>query len=86
MADPAARPYSTSSRTNGDPNYTLAQVSINDLILVFAFAPIAGFLLPTMAATHSCSAQLSIAAHLRPTHNRSPQRSGPRRIAGVMQW
>lgn len=34
-----------SQMTNGNPNYTLAQVSINDLILVFAFAPIAGFLL-----------------------------------------
>ena len=34
-----------SQRTNGNPNYTLAQVSINDLILVFAFAPIAGLLL-----------------------------------------
>jgi len=31
--------------TNGNPNYTLAQVSINDVILVFAFAPIAGLLL-----------------------------------------
>lgn len=31
--------------TNGDANYTLVQVSVNDLILVFAFAPIAGFLL-----------------------------------------
>lgn len=31
--------------TNGDPNYTLVQVSVNDLILVFAFAPIAGLLL-----------------------------------------
>ncbi len=31
--------------TNGDANYTLVQVSINDLILVFAFAPIAGLLL-----------------------------------------
>lgn len=31
--------------TDGDPNYTLVQVSINDLIMVFAFAPIAGFLL-----------------------------------------
>ena len=31
--------------TDGDPNYTLVQVSINDLILVFAFAPIAGLLL-----------------------------------------
>ncbi len=34
-----------SQLTNGNPNYTLAQVSINDLILVFAFAPIAGLLL-----------------------------------------
>ena len=31
--------------TKGDPNYTLVQVSINDLIMVVAFAPIAGFLL-----------------------------------------
>ena len=31
--------------TDGDANYTLVQVSVNDLILVFAFAPIAGLLL-----------------------------------------
>jgi ACR3 family arsenite transporter len=31
--------------TEGDANYTLVQVSVNDLIMVFAFAPIAGFLL-----------------------------------------
>ncbi len=31
--------------TDGDPNYTLVQVSVNDLVMVFAFAPIAGFLL-----------------------------------------
>lgn len=31
--------------TDGDANYTLVQVSLNDLILVFAFAPIAGLLL-----------------------------------------
>jgi ACR3 family arsenite transporter len=31
--------------SDGDPNYTLAQVAINDLILVFAFAPIAALLL-----------------------------------------
>jgi ACR3 family arsenite transporter len=29
----------------GDPNYTLVQVAINDLIMVFAFAPIAAILL-----------------------------------------
>ncbi len=34
-----------SQLTNGNPNYTLAQVSVNDLILVFAYAPIAGLLL-----------------------------------------
>jgi len=34
-----------SQLTKGDPNYTLVQVSINDIIMVFAFAPIAAFLL-----------------------------------------
>jgi ACR3 family arsenite transporter len=34
-----------SQLTKGDPNYTLVQVSVNDLIMVFAFAPITGFLL-----------------------------------------
>lgn len=34
-----------SQLTEGDPNYTLVQVSINDIVLVFAFAPIAGLLL-----------------------------------------
>ena len=34
-----------SQLTRGDPNYTLVQVGINDLIMVFAFAPIAAFLL-----------------------------------------
>lgn len=34
-----------SQLTKGDPNYTLVQVSINDLIMIFAFAPIAAFLL-----------------------------------------
>ena len=31
--------------TQGDPNYTLVQVSVNDLIMVVAFAPIVAFLL-----------------------------------------
>ncbi|MDH3993857.1 MAG: ACR3 family arsenite efflux transporter [Gammaproteobacteria bacterium] len=34
-----------SQMTRGDPNYTLVQVSVNDIIMVFAFAPIAAFLL-----------------------------------------
>jgi ACR3 family arsenite transporter len=31
--------------TKGDANYTLVQVSVNNLIMIFAFAPIAAFLL-----------------------------------------
>ena len=31
--------------SNGDPNYTLVQVAINDLIMLFAFAPIAAIFL-----------------------------------------
>ena len=31
--------------TKGDANYTLVQVSVNDLIMIFAFAPLAAFLL-----------------------------------------
>ena len=34
-----------SQLTKGDPNYTLVQVSVNDVIMIFAFAPIAGLLL-----------------------------------------
>jgi ACR3 family arsenite transporter len=34
-----------SQMTKGDPNYTLVQVSVNDLIMIFAFAPLAAFLL-----------------------------------------
>lgn len=34
-----------SNLTKGDPNYTLLQVSINDIVMIFAFAPIAAFYL-----------------------------------------
>lgn len=34
-----------SQLTKGDPNYTLVQVSVNDVIMIFAFAPICAFLL-----------------------------------------
>jgi ACR3 family arsenite transporter len=34
-----------SQLTKGDPNYTLVQVSVNDIIMIFAFAPITAFLL-----------------------------------------
>ena len=34
-----------SQLTKGDPNYTLVQVAVNDVIMIFAFAPIAAMLL-----------------------------------------
>jgi len=34
-----------SQLTKGNPNYTLVQVSVNDIIMVFAFAPLSAFLL-----------------------------------------
>lgn len=34
-----------SQLTKGDPYFTLSQVALNDLIMVFAFAPVVGLLL-----------------------------------------
>lgn len=34
-----------SGLSDGDPNFTLTQVALNDLIMIFAFAPIAGLLM-----------------------------------------
>jgi ACR3 family arsenite transporter len=34
-----------SQLSRGAPNYTLVQVLVNDMIMVFAFAPLAGLLL-----------------------------------------
>ena len=34
-----------SQMTKGDPNYTLVQVAVNDVIMIFAFVPITAFLL-----------------------------------------
>jgi ACR3 family arsenite transporter len=40
-----------SNLTNGEPHFTLSQVALNDTIMVFAFAPIVGFLLGLSAIT-----------------------------------
>ena len=37
--------------SNGDPLFTLSQVALNDTIMVFAFAPLVGFLLGLSAIT-----------------------------------
>jgi len=38
-----------SNLSDGEPNYTLTQVALNDLIMVFAFAPLVGLLLGVSA-------------------------------------
>jgi len=40
-----------SNLCEGEPNYTLSQVALNDIIMVFAFAPIVGLLLGVAAIT-----------------------------------
>nr|WP_294846468.1 ACR3 family arsenite efflux transporter [uncultured Sphingomonas sp.] len=40
-----------SNLVDGEPNYTLSQVALNDLIMVFAFAPLVGLLLGVAAIT-----------------------------------
>jgi arsenite transporter len=40
-----------SNLTNGEPNFTLSQVALNDVIMIFAFAPIVGLLLGLSAIT-----------------------------------
>ncbi len=40
-----------SNLCEGEPNYTLSQVALNDIIMVFAFAPVVGLLLGVAAIT-----------------------------------
>ncbi len=40
-----------SNLTRGEPHFTLSQVALNDMIMVFAFAPIVGLLLGLSAIT-----------------------------------
>jgi ACR3 family arsenite transporter len=40
-----------SNLSNGDPHFTLSQVALNDVIMVFAFAPLVGLLLGLSAIT-----------------------------------
>jgi ACR3 family arsenite transporter len=40
-----------SNLCDGDPHFTLSQVALNDVIMVFAFAPIVGLLLGLASIT-----------------------------------
>ena len=48
--------------SNGDPLFTLSQVAMNDIIMVFAFAPIVGFLLGISSITVPWSTLLTSVA------------------------
>ena len=43
-----------SNLCDGDPSYTLSQVALNDVIMVFAFAPIGALLLGPRAMLNHC--------------------------------
>jgi ACR3 family arsenite transporter len=77
--------------TDGDANYTLLQVSLNDLILVFAFAPLAGLLLGvtdievpwmTLVASVVIFVVLPLAAGLL-THKALPKSDGANAIEAL---
>lgn len=82
--------------TQGDANYTLVQVSLNDFILVFAFAPIAGLLLgvtdlsvpwETLLSSVVIFVVIPLAAGMM-THRRLMSRGGPEaieRLAGKLK-
>ncbi len=82
--------------TQGDANYTLVQVSLNDIILVFAFAPIAGLLLgvtdlsvpwETLLSSVVIFVVIPLGAGMM-THKRLMSRGGPEaieRLAGKLK-
>ena len=81
-----------SQLTKGDPNYTLVQVSVNDLIMVFAFAPIAAFLLgvtdltvpwQTLLLSTALYVVLPLAAGVA-TRQLLPARGGDARVAAFV--
>ena len=77
--------------TNGDPYFTLSQVALNDVIMVFAFAPLVALLLGVTAITVPWSALLTsvvlyivIPVALAQLLRRSLLASGPRRLEAAL--
>ena len=86
-----------SQLVRGDANYTLVQVSVNDLIMVFAFAPIAAFLLgvtdvtvpwETLLLSTVLYVVLPLLAGLLTRHvlRRAPATALPRLCARLKPW
>ncbi len=83
-----------SQLTKGDANYTLVQVSINDVIMIFAFAPLAGLLLGVTDITVPWDTlMLSVVLYvLIPfiagvvTRRKLDRKDDHRRLAHFLQW
>jgi arsenite transporter len=82
-----------SQLVKGDANYTLVQVSVNDLIMVVAFAPIAAFLLgvtelsvpwQTLLIATVLYVVLPLLAGMVTRH--LLQQRSPRAVAGLVAW
>ena len=78
--------------TNGDPYFTLSQVAVNDLIMVFAFAPLVALLLGVSSITVPWDTLLTsvvlyivIPVILAQLIRRALLRQGQARFDGVMQ-
>jgi len=76
-----------SNLTDGEPNFTLTQVALNDTIMVFAFAPIVALLLGLSSITVPWTTLfLSVPLHRRPRDRGpalAPLATGARRGGGV---
>ena len=83
-----------SNLSRGDANYTLVQVSLNDLIMVFAFAPIAGLLLgvtelqvpwATLMTSVAIFVVLPLAAGVAVRRSLQRGDDGPRRVQALAE-
>ena len=59
-----------SNLSDGDPNFTLTQVALNDAIMLFAFAPLVGLLLGLSAITVPWETLATSVAALHPRAGR----------------
>ena len=83
-----------SNLCDGEPHFTLSQVAVNDLIMVFAFAPIVGLLLGLSAITVPWQTLfLSVALYIvvpvivaQALRRRLLASGGPARVAAALRW
>ncbi len=82
-----------SNLSDGEPHFTLSQVALNDLIMVFAFAPIVGLLLGLSSITVpwdtlllSVALYIVVPVILSQLWRRALLAQGPRALANTLAW